>query len=154
MNEKVAGFFQISRFWLGVGAVLVLGLIGAICAAKYYQIKYVSLSESNKAAGGHEFIQLIEQHNNTAIGVHDNTVAATGEVRTALERADRLEQQRQRAYDFALLAIGEFTAIRDSMANAEITPRTAIELQYRIIEHVGRAEKYNRLVAAELGDCP
>ena len=154
MNENDKDFFKIGRFWLIVSAILIIWGVCGTVSALYYRNECKSTAAIIDAAGGDEFVKLIEQHNDTAIGVFNNNVAARGELQTAIERGDKLEQQRQRAYELAELTNGEFVAIRNAMANDGITLKTSIALQQRIIDHVGRAEKYNILVTEELKDSP
>ena len=63
MNEKIEEFFKISRFWLIVGVILVLGIIGAVCYGGYYKDKYVSLSATIEAARGSELERKLESVN-------------------------------------------------------------------------------------------
>jgi len=134
--------------------ILLLGIIGAVCFGAYYKIAYVSLSEANKAANGDEFVKLIEGHNDTAVGVHDNTVAAGTELQSAIGRAAELEQRIDRAYGYAKSTDGELIEFRSAMGGAGTSIQSIIRFQQGIIDFVGRIEANNNAIKAELGKCP
>jgi len=150
MNEKV----KISRFWLIIGALLIIwGVCGTISAILYYR-EYKSTTAIIEAAGGDEFVKLIEKHNDTAIGVHGDIVAARIELQSAIGRASELEQRNQRAYEYAELTDGELIKFGSAMESSGNTLQDSIRLQQRTIDFVRRIEANNSAIKAELGVRP
>jgi hypothetical protein len=154
VNEKVKDFFQISRFWLIVCAILLVWAMGGTVAAILYQRELKAVVNAVNASNGGELIDLIGQHNDTAVGVLDDIVATRIELQFATKYATELEQRIQRAYEYAESADGEFIEFRSAMGGAGNTISTLIANQQRIIEIVGRIERNNQAIKGELGMRP
>lgn len=154
MNGKAKKFFKIGLFWRVIGVIILLGIIGAICYGRYWQVKYVSISAGIEAADGDEFVRYIERHNDTAVGVHDDIVSTRIELQSAAGYAADLEQRIGRAYDIAKQSDDEFVEFRNAMASPGSTISALIANQQRINDIVGRIEKNNNAIKAEFGVRP
>lgn len=154
MNEKVKDFFKISHFWLVVGAVLLVWAVCGTISAILYHGEYKSAVATIEAAGGDEFVKLISQHNDTAIGVHDDIVATRIELQSAVRRTAELEQRILRAYEYAKSTDEEFIEFRSAMGSAGTSIQDTIRFQQGIIDFVGRIERNNSAIKVELGVRP
>jgi len=142
MNEKVIGF---SRLWLIVGAVLFVWGVGRTVSAVLYQsVNAVDNTSGEKLTG------LIEQHNDTTVGVLDDIVATKSDIQSAIRRTAELEQRIERAYEYAQFTDGELADLRGAMGTMGNSLSDIIRFQQGIIDFVGRIERNNQAIKNEL----
>jgi len=154
VNEKIKDFFKINRFWLVVLCVLLAWALGGTISSIVWHGEYKAATAIIDAAGGDEFVKLIERHNDTAVGVRDNTGAAKSELQSAIGYAAELEQRIGRAYGYAESSDGEFVKFRSAMEGHGSTIQDAIRFQQNIIDAVGRIEANNSAIKNELRNSP
>jgi hypothetical protein len=152
MNEK--NNIKTNRIKLVVGAILFMWAVGATGFSFFYYNKYKSIQSVIDIAGGDEFVELVEQHGESIIGVLNDVVSTRIELQSAVERTAELEQRNQRAYEYAELTNGELIEFGNAVAGSGSTLQSAIRLQQRTIEFVKRIEKYNSAIKVELGVRP